>query len=234
MTRDVPGPAGAQGPLRGQAAPLGCPAGGDQPGAAKHAEGARWRKAPRSGAVFPLPTGWTEPPPRQGMSRRTRQRVSKRRKFSEDVSECLWALNWASGFDGVAPLEPPSPEQTQVLERVVGADNRRQPGGDRLGPEAAGRALLGSRAGYSSAGEVRLASFGAGTVALTEDTSSCPSIHDLARGEARRLLDDWKECMLRGEDDFADLVAAEGRPEAYLDSVLRSNKKKVHDFCKGP
>ena len=90
------------------------------------------------------------------------------------------------------------------------AVDRRVPPPGRPSSEAAGCALLGSRAGYGAGGEVKLAAFKAGAVALTEDASGCPPVETLVRGEARRYLDAWEECMLRPEDDYLEPIQNEG------------------------
>ena len=171
----------------------------------------RWQKVPRQGEVFPLPAYEAEAAARVGLSRGCRSRVGRRRHFQEDVAECLWALDWNSGLAGQSPCGPPSSVQQEVVERVEAAVERRVPPPGQPTAEAAGCALLGSRAGYGAAGEVKLAAFKAGAVALTEDASECPLVETLVRGEARRLLEAWEECMLRPEDDYLDVIQNEGK-----------------------
>ena len=115
---------------------------------------------------------------------------------------------------------------------MASAVARRRPPPERLGPQAAARALLGARAGYTASGEVKLAPYQAGAVALVDDASTGPSVHDVADGEARRFLDEWEQRMLRDDEDYEEQVRSEGPVEPYVDSVLRSNPKTYAKFVK--
>ena len=146
----------------------------------------RWRKQAYPGEVFPLPSVFVEPPPRRDLSRRVRQRIFRRRHEEERVKSGLEAMNFLCGFDGVEPVGSPSDAQQRTVARMREAVANRPPPDGAPSAEAAARALLGARAGYSSgSGEVMLAPYQADAVSLVANALDGPMVEDVTSGEVR-------------------------------------------------
>jgi hypothetical protein len=188
-----------------------------------HAE-RRWRKQAYPGEVFPLPSVFVEPPPRRDLSRRVRQRIFRRRHDEERVKSGLEAMNFLCGFDGVEPVGSPSDAQQRTVDRMREAVSSRPPPEGAPNAEAAARALLGARAGYSTgSGEVMLAPYQAGAVSLVANALDGPMVEDVTSGAARLYLDEWEERMLRTDADYQEMLEKDGTIEPYIDSTLRSS-----------
>ena len=217
--------AGVAGPATGPGSGGVAVARGGRDGDRPHPQAERrWRKQAYPGEVFPLPSVFVEPPPRRDLSRRVRQRVFRRRHEEERVKSGLGAMNFLCGFDGVEPVGPPSDAQRCTVDRMREAVVNRPPLEGAPNAEAAARALLGARAGYSSgSGEVMLAPYQAGAVSLVANALDGPMVEDVTSGATRLYLDEWEERMLRTDADYQEMLEKDGTFEPYIDSTLKSS-----------
>ena len=149
------------------------------------------------------------------------------------MKSVLEALNSLCGFDGVEPVGPPSDAQRCTVGRMREAVANRPPPEGAPNAEAAARALLGARAGYSSgSGEVMLAPYQAGAVSLVANALDGPMVEDVTSGAARLYLDEWEERMLRTDADYQDMLEKDGTIEPCMGSTLKNCSHLYLKFLK--
>lgn len=182
---------------------------------------ARLEKSQHARDIFPLPS-----PPKviqEGrLSRRSQQRLCRKRRLMEDVGETVSALNWLNGYRLDNEFSgPPDDMQEQVLKRVMHVTMQSWEKGKLPSipkEEAALTELLRGRSEYEGSNlPVTLARFDLERISIPEDLSSAPCVEDLLPEEARQYLES-PELMVRDEPP-EDLI------KPYWDPALKSSRK---------
>ena len=186
------------------------------------------------GDVFPLPIpaekGYSGP---VGLlrSRRSRQRVSRRRQSFLDEVDTISALNVLAGFDDRAswPGNPINQAQFSVLSRVRAAHQTRPGPPESESSQAALRQLLAKRAGYS-VGPGALASYVRERVSLPRGQGEPVQIADLLPPEERYRLENFQNEMLLSSEEAAGVIESGQGGGCHLDPVLARNPEAYHQF----
>ena len=184
---------------------------------------ARLEKSQHARDIFPLPS-----PPKviqEGrLSRRSQQRLCRKRRLMEDVGETVSALNWLNGYRLDNEFSgPPDDMQEQVLKRVMHVTMQSWEKGKLPSipkEEAALTELLRGRSEYEGSNlPVTLARSSTLSASLKSqrNLSSAPCVEDLLPEEARQYLES-PELMVRDEPP-EDLI------KPYWDPALKSSRK---------
>ena len=173
---------------------------------------ASFSKEPRRcfGEVFPLPV-----PAEKGFpgpvgelrSRRSRQRVARRRQNLLDEVDTISALNILAGFDNRAlwPESPSNQAQFSVLSKVRVAHQTRPGPPESESAQAALRQLLAKRAGYS-VGPGALASFVRERVSLPRGQGEPVQLVDILPAAERSRLERFQTEMLLSPEEAAGVI----------------------------
>ena len=186
------------------------------------------------GDVFPLPvpaeTGYSGPVG-ELRSRRSRQRVSRRRHSFWDEVDTVSALNILAGFVNRAawPGSPINQAQFSVLSRVRTAHQSRPGPPESESSQAALRQLLAKRAGYS-VGPGALASFVRERVSLPRGQGEPAQITELLPPEERSRVENFRTEMLLSSKEAAGVIESGRGGECHLDPVLAHNPEAYHQF----
>ena len=206
----------------------------------------------RSNELFPISlslVGSPEKPVRAGLSRRVRQRISRRSACVSAASDCVVALNdLASGsllrdkrgrpprFDFSAASEPsgaaaPHTKQQHAAVDLILSCVAHKPcvGPDYL-PEAALRSLLGADSVYDGSAGL-LAEYGSAEVSLPAGQSSACPLIDVLDGKALNSVIDMDRHMLLSSEEL-EAQMERGIPNTYHDPVLKNNNSKYLNFIK--
>ena len=191
----------------------------------------------RHGDLFPLPlpadTGFA------GVasdldSRRSRQRVCKRRMLVDRPRGTVWALNHLAGFDDESlwPHLVQNRAQKAVHDRVWRAHTLRAPPPTRISPQAALRQLLAKKAG-SSYGDVlpgQIASYVRERLSLPRDQLEPVSLDELLPEVEGRQLRDFRSEMMLSDEEIAGVLEKGLENDRYMDPQLEGGGKKYHSF----
>ena len=191
----------------------------------------------RFGDLFPLP-----PPDLCGCagdvrllrSRRSKQRVGRRRTLADREFGTIWALNTLAGFPDEAgwPRHCLNHAQESANSRVRRAHGQRAPPPDSASPQAALRQLLQKKAGsaYGVDQPGQLVSYVREKLSIPRDqlepvdlTSILPAV------ERRQVLHFEKEMML-DDEGIAAVLERGFLGDMHLDPVLANNPRKYHEL----
>ena len=191
----------------------------------------------RHGDVFPLPLPddqWFAGRVRDLDSRRSRQRVHKRRMLVDRSRGTVWALNHLAGFDDESlwPMHVQNRAQAAVHDRVRRAHTLRAPPTEKISPQAALRQLLAKKAGSPYAGVLpgQLASYVRERLSLPRDQTAPVSLDDLLPEVERRQLQNFKSEMMLSDEEIAGVLEKGLENDRYMDPQLEGGGKKYHGF----
>ena len=169
-------------------------------------------------------------------SRRSRQRVQRRRLLHQREVETVMALNSLGGFESGCPL-PTSPKnlaQRSVLKRVHEAHMSRAPPVLSESPQAALRQLLKGKAGpgYNevSEGPGALASYVPDRLSLPRGQNEPVDLLDILPPREKEQLLHFEEHLLLSGEEMAAVQEKGFVNDYYLDPILANNQKKYHQF----
>ena len=164
-------------------------------------------------------------------SRRSRQRVSRRRHSFWDEVDTVSALNILAGFVNRAawPGSPINQAQFSVLSRVRTAHQSRPGPPESESSQAALRQLLAKRAGYS-VGPGAFASFVRERVSLPRGQGEPAQITELLPPEERSRVENFRTEMLLSSEEAAGVIESGRGGECHLDPVLAHNPEAYHQF----
>ena len=206
---------------------------GDLFSAAKFSNGP-WE---RFGDVFPLPL-----PRDLGYagdvhslrSRRSRQRVHKRRTLVDRERGSVWALNTLAGFPDEAgwPSHCLNRAQESVIERVKRAHRTRPPPLDDASPQAALRQLLMKKAGsaYGVDQPGQLVSYSREKLSIPRDQLTPVNLESILPEREREQLADFESHMLLDDESIALVLERGFQGDCHLDPVLAHDPQKYHEL----
>ena len=192
--------------------------GGPQPG------GASRSMIGPGGDPFPLPL-LQEGGAACKHSRRSMQRLARRRQEFDMINDGIRTLNWMAGCPSSATFTP-SALQEEIVERVVklAKESFKLDAGFSSPPtsEAALAELLHGASEY--AGSVTtLAAYDRERISMPESLENSPNVEDLLPADARHFLE-APERMVNSSSEFAcDIVP-------YWDPVLRRSSREYRHF----
>ncbi|CAE7763388.1 NHX3 [Symbiodinium sp. CCMP2456] len=191
----------------------------------------------RFGDVFPLPlprdcgyagdVQWLR-------SRRSRQRVVKRRTLGEREVGTVWALNTLAGFDHQAgwPRCSLNRAQESALSRIRRAHLLRPPPVESLSPQAALRQLLKRKAAPSYAGDQpgQLVSYVREKLSIPRDQLEPVSLEAILPELEQEQVRNFEEHMLLSDEGIAAALERGLEGDCHLDPVLAHNRYKYHEL----
>ena len=189
----------------------------------------------RRGDVFPLPLPSDDHfcgPLWHLNSRRSRQRVHRRRTLFSREQETVSALNHLAGFcdRGTWPSAPLNRAQEAVLLHVRRAHHSRPQPCEKVSPQAALRQLLKRGTGYSNESPGTLASYVRERISLPRDQGHAVSLESILPPTDRHVLENFEEEMLLSPEEQAGVLEKGLEGLCYMDPVLANDPKKYHQF----
>ena len=168
-------------------------------------------------------------------SRRSRQRVARRRLLLENEKESVRCLNRLAGFEDERfwPAEPRNFAQLSSLGVVHMAHQTRAPPVEQESPQAALRQLLRKKVPScydEGGGPGRLVGYERSKVSLPRGQHEPVDLARLLPPLEKMQLDDFEQHMLLSGEEMAAVLEKGLESCCYLDPVLASNKKAYHQF----
>ena len=189
------------------------------------------------GDVFPLPWPVDEGFPHNLSSlcsRRSRQRVQRRRVLHIRERGTVWALNHLAGFDDESlwPSTPMNRAQATVLGRVKRAHLQRPPPPEKTSPQAALRQLLQRKAGsaYSEGLPGQLASYVRERLSLPRGQGKPVLLEELLPEAEREMMANFQERMMLSDEEIAGVLEKGLGNDMYTDPLLEGGGKTYHGF----
>ena len=190
----------------------------------------------RFGDVFPLPV-----PVDDGFagcesdlaSRRSRQRVHRRRTLMDRERGTVWALNHLAGFSDASlwPLSPLNAAQRHINSRIRRAHKERAPPVLQESPQAALRQLLQKKAGsYSSDQPGQLASYVRERLSLPKGQDDPVQLSEILPSLERHQLENFTEEMMLSDEEIAGVLEKGLEGLRHIDPVLERNPRNYHEF----
>ena len=167
------------------------------------------------------------------LSRRSQQRLDRKRQLEEDVREATKGLNWMNGFSPNFEFDDvePDPMQQDVLDRVrhlckTAVDVGTFAKVDH--PEAALKALLQGRSEYHDHDfPVSLARFDLERISLPETLEGVPEVASVLPEEARQYLNS-SEHMVKNDELREEPIVPYYDPALKIRRNYRSLIEKLH------
>ena len=190
----------------------------------------------RFGDVFPLPI-----PVDDGFagcvsglaSRRSRQRVHRRRTLMDRERGTVWALNHLAGFSDAStwPLSHLNAAQRHINSRIRRAHKERAPPAVQESPQAALRQLLRKKAGtYSSDQPGQLASYVRERLSLPKGQGEPVRLTEILPPRERHQLENFAAEMMLGDEEIAGVLERGLDGLRHIDPVLAHNPRRYHEF----
>ena len=191
----------------------------------------------RFGDLFPLPVSTDE-----GYagdlnllgSRRSRQRVHKRRTLVDRECGSIWALNSLAGFSDTSswPSRPLNSAQRRALQHIRRAHRERPAPPACESPQAALRQLLCKKAGTSYSGDQpgQLAPYDRSKLSLPRGQQNPSNLASILPPAERHRLENFESEMLLSSEEVASVLEVGLEGECYVDPVLKNNSKEYHEF----
>ena len=203
------------------------------PGVTVHGHQTRGSKphiSQRARDIFPIPVPSSDCGAAVRLSRRSSQRLARKRHAAQRVHDAIQSLNWLAGFglEENSGIQPPDQIQQDVIGRAVFLSNLCNDKGDLAqvpNPEAALKELLQGRSEYGSELPTTLAACSLDRISLPQSLKGAPATEDLLDVNDRRYLQ-CPEQMLRPEAEVQCLD--EFHP--YWDPLLRNHPRTYKRF----
>ena len=190
----------------------------------------------RFGDLFPLPL------PADGVylgelhslrSRRSRQRVGRRRALLQRKVETVRALNYLTGFKDESSWPPGCLNQAQLsaISRIRRARKERAPAPESMSPQAALRQLLqkaGSSYGEGQPGQV--VGFTREKLSLPRGQAEPVMLRDLLPPLEGELLDGFRDRMMLSDEEIAGVLEHGIEKDRFMDPVLEHSPSKYHEL----
>ena len=189
----------------------------------------------RFGDLFPLPRsvdeGYAGELNLLG-SRRSRQRVHRRRTLVDRERGSIWALNSLAGFSDPCswPSEPLNSAQRRALQHTRRAHRERPPPSACESPQAALR-LLCKKAGTSYSGDQpgQLASYERSKLSLPRGQQDPTDLACILPPSERHRLENFETEMLLSAEEAASVLEVGLEGECYVNPILGNNPQKYHE-----
>ncbi|CAE7560259.1 UPF1 [Symbiodinium sp. CCMP2592] len=189
------------------------------------------------GDVFPLPCPVDDGFPHNVSSlcsRRSRQRVQRRRCLHQREYGTIWALNHLAGFDDESlwPATLTNRAQAAVLARVKKMHLQRPPPPEKLSPQAALRQLLQRKAGsaYGDGMPGQLASYVRDRLSLPRGQGKPVRLEDLLPEAEREMIMDFRGRMMLSDEEHGGVLERGLANDMYTDPLLEGGGRKYHGF----
>lgn len=192
----------------------------------------------RFGDLFPLPL-----PRDDGYvgdvsalhSRRSRQRVQKRRLLVSREIETVKCLNHLAGFadESSWPSSPTNFSQKSALQVVSEAHFKRPPPPERETPQAALRQLLSKKvsSGYESGDAPgQVVAYQRALLSLPRDQQDPVQLSHLLPAKEKEQLEHFADSMLLSDEEMAGVLERGFSRDKYLDPVLEGDQTEYHAF----
>ena len=191
----------------------------------------------RWGDVFPIPLpvdggfGGSEA---SLSSRRSRQRVHKRRTLVDRARGTAWALNMLAGYEDSSswPRAPLNRAQAAVNSRILAAHRARPPPGVQQSPQAALRQLLSRKAGsgYDLDQPGCLASYDRARLSLPRDQHEPVLLEEILPLRERVMLRNFEAEMMLGDEERGAVIERGFHRDCFVDPVLEGDANQYHQF----
>ncbi|CAK9053892.1 Regulator of nonsense transcripts 1-like, partial [Durusdinium trenchii] len=168
-------------------------------------------------------------------SRRSRQRVQKRRLLVSREIETVKCLNHLAGFadESSWPSSPTNFSQKSALQVVSEAHFKRPPPPERETPQAALRQLLSKKvsSGYESGDAPgQVVAYQRALLSLPRDQQDPVQLSHLLPAKEKEQLEHFADSMLLSDEEMAGVLERGFSRDKYLDPVLEGDQTEYHAF----
>lgn len=192
----------------------------------------------RFGDLLPLPMPSDEffsGPCSSLRSRRSKQRVTRRKVLLARSAETVSGINRLAGFDDCStwPTRALNSAQRSAISHVLEAHRRRAPPVVQETPQAALEQLLRKKAsGYSDVPDApgQLASYVRDKLSLPRGQSDPVDLKSILPSRERHQLQSFETEMLLSPEEMAAVQEQGFEGDMYIDPLLDFDSKKYHEF----